>query len=93
MNHIKGLRSTVQHPHVILAFNAARDFTIGALFLYGYIYTAYKYGNPLFWRNDFFEMYSFSDVKIAMASGDVTLFLHLTSLPFSMDVALVVYPT
>lgn len=55
MKHIKGLGSTVQHPYLILAVNAARDFTIGALFLYGYIYTAYKYGGPLFGRNDFFD--------------------------------------
>jgi len=33
----------------------ARDFLIGAVLLYGYVYTAYKYGNPLFGRNDFFR--------------------------------------
>jgi hypothetical protein len=55
MNHIKRLGSTAQHPHVVLAAYAVRDFTIGVLFLYGYIYTAYKYGNPLFGRNDFFD--------------------------------------
>jgi hypothetical protein len=32
-----------------------RDFLIGAVLLYGYVYTAYKYGNPLFGRNDFFR--------------------------------------
>jgi hypothetical protein len=32
-----------------------RDFLIGAILLYGYVYTAYKYGNPLFGRNDFFR--------------------------------------
>jgi hypothetical protein len=34
---------------------AGRDFLIGAILLYGYVYTAYKYGNPLFGRNDFFR--------------------------------------
>lgn len=33
----------------------SRDFLIGVILLYGYIYTAYKYGNPLFGRNDFFH--------------------------------------
>jgi hypothetical protein len=32
-----------------------RDFIIGAILLYGYVYTAYKYGNPFFGRNDFFR--------------------------------------
>src|SRR5690242_1467670 len=32
-----------------------RDFLIGAVLVYGYVYTAYKYGNPLFGRNDFFR--------------------------------------
>jgi hypothetical protein len=31
------------------------DFLIGIILLYGYVYTAYKYGNPLFGRNDFFR--------------------------------------
>ena len=31
------------------------DFLIGTILLYGYVYTAYKYGNPLFGRNDFFR--------------------------------------
>jgi hypothetical protein len=31
------------------------DFLIGAVLLYGYVYTAYKYGNPVFGRNDFFR--------------------------------------
>ena len=48
--------SLVQRPHnTILAVYAGRDFLIGAVFLYGYVYTAYKYGNPLFGRNDFFK--------------------------------------
>jgi hypothetical protein len=55
MHYIKWLGSAVQQSRVILAVNAARDFAIGALFLYGYVYTAYKYGNPLFGRNDFFD--------------------------------------
>jgi hypothetical protein len=29
------------------------DFFVGAVLLYGYVYTAYKYGNPFFGRNDF----------------------------------------
>jgi hypothetical protein len=33
----------------------SRDFLIGVILLYGYVYTAYKYGNPLFGRNDFFR--------------------------------------
>jgi hypothetical protein len=45
----------VQRHRMILAFYTARDFLIGALFLYGYVYTAYKYGNPLLGRNDFFK--------------------------------------
>jgi len=32
-----------------------RDFIIGLILLYGYVYTAYKYGNPFFGRNDFFR--------------------------------------
>jgi len=32
-----------------------RDFLLGAILLYGYVYTAYKYGNPLLGRNDFFR--------------------------------------
>jgi hypothetical protein len=31
------------------------NFLVGAVLLYGYVYTAYKYGNPLFGRNDFFR--------------------------------------
>jgi hypothetical protein len=34
---------------------AGRDFLLGAILLYGYVYTAYKYGNPLLGRNDFFR--------------------------------------
>jgi hypothetical protein len=33
----------------------SRDFLIGVILLYGYVYTAYKYGNPYFGRNDFFR--------------------------------------
>jgi hypothetical protein len=55
MDHIKGPGSPVQHPYVSLAADAAKDFTIGALFLYGYIYTAYKYGNPLSGGTDFLK--------------------------------------
>jgi hypothetical protein len=32
-----------------------RDFLIGAILLYGYVYTAYKYGDPFLGRNDFFR--------------------------------------
>jgi hypothetical protein len=32
-----------------------RDFLLGAILVYGYVYTAYKYGNPLLGRNDFFK--------------------------------------
>jgi hypothetical protein len=45
----------VQRTHMTLPFYAIRDFLIGVVFLYGYVYTAYKYGNPLFGRNDFFK--------------------------------------
>jgi len=45
----------VQRRHFIFSLEAARDFLIGAIFLYGYVYTAYKYGNPLLGRNDFFK--------------------------------------
>lgn len=45
----------VQRRHLISLAYVARDFAIGVLFVYGYIYTAYKYGNPLFGRNDFFK--------------------------------------
>jgi hypothetical protein len=34
---------------------SGRDFAIGGILLYGYVYTAYKYGNPLMGRNDFFH--------------------------------------
>ena len=34
---------------------SSRDFLIGAILLYGYVYTAYKYGNPYLGRNDFFR--------------------------------------
>jgi hypothetical protein len=52
--NIKESMGVVQR-HRILALYTARDFLIGAVFLYGYVYTAYKYGNPLFGRNDFFK--------------------------------------
>ena len=41
--------------HLSVALYICRDFLLGAILLYGYIYTAYKYGNPLFGRNDFFR--------------------------------------
>jgi hypothetical protein len=43
------------HRWPALAVKATRDLIVVVLFLYGYVYTAYKYGNPLFGRNDFFE--------------------------------------
>ncbi len=45
----------LQRPHVVSAAYAVRDFAIGVVLLYGYIYAAYKYGNPLTGRNDFFK--------------------------------------
>lgn len=45
----------MQRHHWSVPAYAARDFLIGAIFVYGYIYTAYKYGNPWFGRNDFFK--------------------------------------
>jgi hypothetical protein len=44
-----------QRSHSSIAAYAAMDFLLCAVFVYGYIYTAYKYGNPLFGRNDFFK--------------------------------------
>jgi hypothetical protein len=41
--------------HLSGALFGGRDFLIGAILLYGYVYTAYKYGNPLLGRNDFFR--------------------------------------
>ncbi|HET8918074.1 MAG TPA: hypothetical protein VFN27_00160 [Xanthobacteraceae bacterium] len=41
--------------HVTALARASRDFLIGGILLYGYVYTAYKYGNPYFGRNDFFR--------------------------------------
>lgn len=35
--------------------STSRDFLLSVILLYGYIYTAYKYGNPFFGRNDFFR--------------------------------------
>ena len=45
----------MQRHHLISLAYVARDFAIAVLFVYGYVYTAYKYGNPLFGRNDFFK--------------------------------------
>jgi hypothetical protein len=41
--------------HLSAAVYGGRDFLLGAILIYGYVYTAYKYGNPLFGRNDFFR--------------------------------------
>jgi hypothetical protein len=41
------------HGTILVA--SGRDFLIGAILLYGYVYTAYKYGDPLLGRNDFFR--------------------------------------
>lgn len=41
-------------PWVSVA-RCGRDFLIGGALVYGYVYTAYKYGNPLLGRNDFFR--------------------------------------
>ena len=38
-----------------LAVSAASDFLLGVILLYGYVYSSYKLGNPLFGRNDFFK--------------------------------------
>jgi hypothetical protein len=43
-----------QRPLLIAAYGA-RDLLIGVIFLYGFVYSAYKFGNPLFGRNDFFK--------------------------------------
>jgi hypothetical protein len=32
--------------HLSGALFGGRDFLVGAILLYGYVYTAYKYGNP-----------------------------------------------
>src|SRR5690349_5287712 len=45
--------ATTRGPHWARVAGCGRDFLIGAVLLYGYVYTAYKYGNPLFGRNDF----------------------------------------
>lgn len=42
-------------PHWTTMVRGSRDFLIGVILLYGYVYTAYKYGNPYFGRNDFFR--------------------------------------
>jgi hypothetical protein len=53
-------RSLVSKRHIMrgsqwtILVSSGRDFLIGMILLYGYVYTAYKYGNPLFGRNDFF---------------------------------------
>lgn len=41
--------------HLTAVAYAGRDFLIGLILLYGYVYTAYKYGNPYLGRNDFFR--------------------------------------
>jgi hypothetical protein len=41
--------------HLTTVVCAGRDFFIGLILFYGYVYTAYKYGNPFFARNDFFR--------------------------------------
>jgi hypothetical protein len=45
----------VRRDCVTFVAYAARDFFIGVIFVYGFVYTSYKYGNPLFGRNDFFK--------------------------------------
>jgi hypothetical protein len=45
----------MRRSFIACAAYAGRDFLIGAILLYGYVYTAYKYGNPLLGRNDFFK--------------------------------------
>jgi hypothetical protein len=45
----------LQRTQLILAADTARDFLIGVVLLYGYVYTAYKYGNPLTGGTDFFK--------------------------------------
>jgi hypothetical protein len=45
----------VQRRHLIALAYTVRDLLIGAIFLYGYVYSAYKHGNPLFGQNDFFR--------------------------------------
>jgi hypothetical protein len=41
--------------YLTVAARSGRDFVLGVILLYGYVYTAYKYGNPFFGRNDFFR--------------------------------------
>jgi hypothetical protein len=41
--------------YLTTVLRAGRDFIIGVILLYGFVYTAYKYGNPFFGRNDFFR--------------------------------------
>lgn len=47
--------SNVRNSYWATLVCGGRDFVIGVILLYGYVYTAYKYGNPLFGRNDFFR--------------------------------------
>lgn len=44
---------TTRGARLTALVRGSRDFLIGAVLLYGYVYTAYKYGNPYFGRNDF----------------------------------------
>jgi hypothetical protein len=45
----------MRRSFIARAAYAGRDFLIGTVLVYGYVYTAYKYGNPLLGRNDFFK--------------------------------------
>lgn len=45
----------MQRRHWISLVTIAQDFAIGVILIYGYIYTAYKFGDPLLGRNDFFK--------------------------------------
>jgi hypothetical protein len=50
----RGMKSQ-RGSHLRTVTYGARDFLLGAILLYGYVYTAYKYGDPLLGRNDFFR--------------------------------------
>ncbi|MBO0716925.1 MAG: hypothetical protein J2P55_06270 [Rhizobiales bacterium] len=45
----------IRRRRLIALTRGSRDFLIGAILLYGYVYTAYKYGDPYLGRNDFFR--------------------------------------
>jgi hypothetical protein len=47
--------SSAPHPRSFFILYVIRDFLIGVILLYGYVYAAYKYGNPLLGGNDFFK--------------------------------------